>query len=61
MNNQTRNNNLNYSIDRTFSKVNRLFVLSFENEEDRVSFSKYDIATVEIKYYNIVIDGKSFF
>ena len=61
MNNQTRNNNLNYSIDPTFSKVNRLFVLSFENEEDRVSFSKYDIATVEIKYYNIVIDGKSFF
>ena len=61
MNNQTRNNNLNYSIDRTFSKVNRLFVLSFENEEDRVSFSKYDTATVEITYYNIVIDGKSFF
>ena len=28
--NQTQNNNLNYSIDPTFTKVNRLFVLSFK-------------------------------
>ena len=34
-------NNLNYLIDPTFTKVSRLFVLSFENEEDRTSFSKY--------------------
>ena len=61
MNNQTRTNNLNYSIDPTFSKVNKLFVLSFENEDDRASFSKYDTPTVEIKYYNVVIDGKGFF
>ena len=27
---QTKNNNLNYLIDPTFTKVNRLFVLSFE-------------------------------
>ena len=27
---QTNNNNLNYLIDPTFTKVNRLFVLSFE-------------------------------
>ena len=39
--NQTKNNNLNYLIDPTFSKVNRLFVLSFENGNDRSSFSKY--------------------
>ena len=26
---QTKNNNLNYLIDLTFTKVNRLFVLSF--------------------------------
>ena len=38
MNNQTKTNNLNYLIDPTFDKVNRLFVLSFENEEDRISF-----------------------
>ena len=34
MTNQTKTNNLNYLIDPTFNKVNRLFVLSFENEED---------------------------
>ena len=41
MTNQTKTNNLNYLINPTFKKVNRLFVLSFENEEDRTSFSKY--------------------
>ena len=48
MNNQTKNNNLNYLIDPTFSKLNRLFVLSFKNEEDKTitnavtkSFSEY--------------------
>ena len=38
MTNQTKTNNLNYLIDPTFIKINRLFVLSFENEEDRTSF-----------------------
>ena len=32
MTNQTKTNHL---IDPTFTKVNRLFVLSFQNEEDR--------------------------
>ena len=41
MTNQTKTNNLNYLTDPTFNKVNRLFVLSFENKEDRTSFSKY--------------------
>ena len=39
MSNQAGNNILNYMIDPTFPNVNRLFVLSLENEEDRVSFS----------------------
>ena len=34
MSNQTKNNNLNYPIDPTFTNVNRLFVLSYKNEED---------------------------
>ena len=41
MSNQNKNNNLNYLIDPTFIKVNRLFVLSFENEDDRTSNYKY--------------------
>ena len=31
MSNQTTNSNLNYLTDPTFTDVNRLFVLSFEN------------------------------
>ena len=57
----TKTKNLNYLIDPTFNKVNRLFVLSFENEEDRTSFSKYYVPKVEIKDFNVLIDGKSFF
>ena len=59
--NQTKTNYLNYLIDPTFTKVNRLLVLSFENEEDRTSFSKYYVPKVEIKDFNVLIDGKSFF
>ena len=61
MSNQTTNNNLNYLIDPTFTDVNRLFVLSFENENDRVSFSKYYVSKVEVKDFNVLIDGKPFF
>ena len=60
MTNQTQNNNLDYLIDSTFTKVNRLFVLSFENENDRTSFSKYYAPSVQIKDFNVIIDGKSF-
>ena len=34
MSKETKTNNLNYLIDPAFSKVNRLFVLSFGNEDD---------------------------
>ena len=61
MTNQTKNNHLNHLIDPTFTNVNRLFVLSFENEEDWTSFSKYYVPKVEIKYFNVLIDRKSFF
>ena len=53
-----KSNNLNYLIDPTFNKVNRLFVLSFENEDDRTFFSKYYTPTVEIKDFNVLIDRK---
>ena len=59
MSNQTKNNNLNYLIDPTFTNVNRLFVLTFENEDDRTSFS--NLPKVEIKDFNVLIDGKPFF
>ena len=61
MTNQTKTNHLNHLIDPTFTKVNRLFVLSFENEENRTSFSKYYVAKVAIKEFDVLIDGKFFF
>ena len=61
MTNQTKTNHLTYLIDPTFTKVNRLFVLSFENEKDRTSFSKYYVPKVKIKDFNVLIDAKSFF
>ena len=41
--------------------MNRLFVLTFENEDDRTSFSKYYVSKIEIKEFNVLIDGKPFF
>ena len=38
LSNQAVNNNLNYLINPTLTNINRLFVLSFENENDRTSF-----------------------
>ena len=61
MTNQTKTNNVNYLIDPTFNKVNRLLILWFENEEDRTSFSKYYTPNVQIKDFNVLVDGKSFF
>ena len=56
--NQTATNNLNYLIDPTFNNVNRLFVLAFENEDDRSSYTKYYTPTIEIKDYNVILDGQ---
>ena len=38
-----------------------LFVLSFETENGRTSHSNYYLQKVEIKDYNVMIDGKNFF
>ena len=61
---QPQNNNLNYSIDPTFTNVNRLFVLSFprnNNTDNRNSFSNYYVPKVKINdFNNILIDGESF-
>ena len=61
---QPQNNNLNYLIDLAFTNVNRLFVLSFTRDnagDKRDSFSHYCVPNVEIKDFNVLIDGKSFF
>ena len=61
MSKQAANNNRSYLIDTTLTNVNRLFVLSFENEKDRTSFSKYYVPKVEIRNLNVMFAQKPFF
>ena len=61
MSNQAKINNLSYLIDPTFNFVNRLFVLSFEREDDRNSFSRYYMLSVDKKDFDVLIDDKTFF
>ena len=56
-----QNRYLNHLINPSFHGVNRIFVLSFENEDQRKSHSTYYLAKVEIKDYNVIIDGRNFF
>ena len=57
----TENRYLIYLINPSFQGVNRLFVLSFENENDRTSPSTYYLPKIEIKDYNVMTDGRNFF
>ena len=55
------NPNLNNLNEPSFQGVNRLFVLAFENDDQRTSNKRYYIPNVEIKDCNVMIDGKIFF
>ena len=55
-----QNANLNHLIEPSFQGINRLFVLAFEDDQ-RISNKRYYIPNVEIKDYNVMIDGKNFF
>ena len=56
-----QNPNLNHLIEPRFQGVNRLFVLAFEKDDYRTSDDRYYLPTVEIKDYNIMINGENFF
>ena len=65
---QSNSNNVNYIIDPPLTNVNRLFFLSFQRiagenntKDHRDSFSDYYVPKVEIKAFNVLIDGKGFF
>ena len=55
------NNNLNILIDPTFTNVNRLFVLAYQNADDGQSFSQFYLPNVMVKDYNVIIDKLAFF
>ena len=52
---------MDYLIDPSFQGVNRLFVLLFENENDREAHTRYYLPKVEIKDCNVMVDGRNFF
>ena len=55
------NNNLNILIDPTFTNVNRVFVLAYQNADDRQSFSQFYLPKVLVKDFIVIIDKLAFF
>ena len=55
------NNNLNILIDPTFTNVNRVFVLEYQNADDRQSFSQFYLPKVLVKDFIVIIDKLAFF
>ena len=48
-------------IEPSFQGINRIFVLAFENDTQRTSSKGYYLPNVEIKNYNVMINGENFF
>ena len=53
---QVQNRYLDFFIDPSFQGINRLFVLSFKDQNGRESYKQYYLPTVEIKDCNVMID-----
>ena len=53
--------NLNHLVEPSFQEINRLFILAFENDAQKTSNKRYYLSNVEIKDYNVMVDGKFFF
>ena len=56
-----KNQYLDYLTDPSFQGVNRLFVLLFENNNDRTAYTSYFLPTVEIKNQNVMVNEKNLF
>ena len=54
-----QNRYLKHLINPCFQGVNRLFVLSFESEDQTKSHSTYYLPQVEIKDYKVMTDGRN--
>ena len=61
MSTEPLNNNLNILVDPTFINVNRLFVLAYQDDANRQSFSQFYLTRVMIKDFNVIIDKLAFF
>ena len=58
---EIHNQYLDFLIHLSYQRVNRRFVLLFENEGGRNVHTGHCLPKVEIKDYNVMIDGKNFF
>ena len=58
---EVQNRYLDKLISSSFQGVNRIFVLSFENEDNKTGHTRYYVPKVEIKDCNIKTDGRNFF
>ena len=47
-------------LSPSFQGVNRPFFLSFKDDDGRESHKQYYLPALEIKDYNVVIDGRNF-
>ena len=56
-----QNRYLNHLINPSFQWVIRLFLIPFENEDQRKSHSTYYLPKIEIKDYNVMFDGINVF
>ena len=58
---ERRHNYLDYLILPNFQGANRVFVLSYEDIAHQTSYKMHFLPTVEIKDYNVMIDGRKCF
>ena len=56
-----QNPNLNHLVESSFQGVNRIFVLAYKNDTQRASAKGCYLPNVEIKDYNVMINGENFF
>ena len=59
MSTEIQNPYLDYLIDPSFHRVNKRFVLSFEDNAFQTRHTRYFLPNVEIKDYNAKIDGQN--
>ena len=52
---------LDFLIEPSFQRVNRLFALPFNFHDNRIGHSRCCLLITKVKDYNVIIDGKNFF
>ena len=58
---QQQNPSLHFLLDPSFQGVNRLLILSFPDNTIKTGQTQYLMPSVEIKHYNVMINGQNFF